>query len=395
MTTPSTYKLGQPALKYSVCPSIVLEQNPTSSDVFHPTAGGYIPISTVWVNKSNGNAYILVAISGNTATWSGLTDSATGNVDGPASSTDNALARFDGTTGKLIQNSVGILSDAGILTDVRPTLPAGTATAGTAPLTFTAGTNLTAPEAGAMEYDGTILYYTDGTATRRPIVTGPASVTDDMIARFDGTTGKIIQSSLGIISDTGVLTGLTSIGIGIAPTAYLGLAAGTATAGTAPLKFALGVNLTSPEAGAVEYDGTHLFVTDNVPTRRTVTFGPSASTDTAIARYRSTIGEIQDSDTTLSDAEVMTFPAGGGVVMTAAAGAAERKGTSVFGAGGISAAIATTAVAADSIIVITRTNLAGAGAVTGNYVTITPATSFTVTSGDAADTSSFNWAIVG
>jgi hypothetical protein len=39
-----------------------------------------------------------------------------GDVDGPASATDNALARFDGTTGKLIQNSVGILSDAGALT---------------------------------------------------------------------------------------------------------------------------------------------------------------------------------------------------------------------------------------------------------------------------------------
>jgi hypothetical protein len=39
-----------------------------------------------------------------------------GDVNGPALSTDNALARFDGTTGKLIQNSVGILSDAGALT---------------------------------------------------------------------------------------------------------------------------------------------------------------------------------------------------------------------------------------------------------------------------------------
>lgn len=41
--------------------------------------------------------------------------SGTGDVVGPASSTDNALARFDSTTGKLIQNSVGILSDTGAL----------------------------------------------------------------------------------------------------------------------------------------------------------------------------------------------------------------------------------------------------------------------------------------
>ena len=38
-----------------------------------------------------------------------------GDVVGPSSATDNALARFDGTTGKLIQNAIAILSDAGAL----------------------------------------------------------------------------------------------------------------------------------------------------------------------------------------------------------------------------------------------------------------------------------------
>ena len=38
-----------------------------------------------------------------------------GDVIGPASATDNAIVRFDGTTGKLIQNSVGILTDSGAL----------------------------------------------------------------------------------------------------------------------------------------------------------------------------------------------------------------------------------------------------------------------------------------
>lgn len=40
----------------------------------------------------------------------------TGNVIGPSSSTDNAVVRFNGTTGKLIQNSVAILSDTGQMT---------------------------------------------------------------------------------------------------------------------------------------------------------------------------------------------------------------------------------------------------------------------------------------
>lgn len=38
-----------------------------------------------------------------------------GNVVGPASSTDNAIARYDGITGKLLQNSTVTLSDNGIL----------------------------------------------------------------------------------------------------------------------------------------------------------------------------------------------------------------------------------------------------------------------------------------
>lgn len=39
-----------------------------------------------------------------------------GDVYGPSSSTDNAITRFDGTTGKLIQNSTVILSDSGDIT---------------------------------------------------------------------------------------------------------------------------------------------------------------------------------------------------------------------------------------------------------------------------------------
>ncbi len=38
-----------------------------------------------------------------------------GDVVGPASATDNAIARFDGTTGKLVQNSVVALGDSGVL----------------------------------------------------------------------------------------------------------------------------------------------------------------------------------------------------------------------------------------------------------------------------------------
>jgi hypothetical protein len=53
-----------------------------------------------------------------------------------------------------------------------------------------------------------------------------------------------------------------NVGIGVpTPTAALHLEAGTASANTAPLKFTAGTNLTTPENGAVEFNGTHFYGT--------------------------------------------------------------------------------------------------------------------------------------
>jgi hypothetical protein len=56
------------------------------------------------------------------------TAGASGDVVGPASATDNALVRFDATTGKLIQNSVGILSDTGALSGLTDISASGSVT---------------------------------------------------------------------------------------------------------------------------------------------------------------------------------------------------------------------------------------------------------------------------
>lgn len=42
-------------------------------------------------------------------------------------------------------------------------------------------------------------------------VVGPASATDNALARFDSATGKIIQGGVGILSDAGALSGITSL----------------------------------------------------------------------------------------------------------------------------------------------------------------------------------------
>jgi hypothetical protein len=53
----------------------------------------------------------------------------------------------------------------------------------------------------------------------------------------------------------------------VAPTALLHLGAGTAVAGTAPLKIVPGVLLGAFESGAIESDGTHLYWTNGTPAR--------------------------------------------------------------------------------------------------------------------------------
>jgi len=60
------------------------------------------------------------------------------------------------------------------------------------------------------------------------------------------------------------------VGANTAATAKLHIAAGTATAATAPLKFTSGTNMTTAEAGAMEYNGTNLFFTRAGTTRENV-----------------------------------------------------------------------------------------------------------------------------
>lgn len=62
----------------------------------------------------------------------------------------------------------------------------------------------------------------------------------------------------------------TGFGGVTSPTAKIHIGAGTTAASTAPLKLTAGTNMTTPEAGAIEFDGTDLFYTNSTPTRRTV-----------------------------------------------------------------------------------------------------------------------------
>lgn len=146
-------------------------------------------------------------------------------------SDNNAFNYFNGRTG------IRTLAPSASLH-----LPAGTASASTAPLKLTSGTNLTSPEAGAIEWDGTSLYVTQTTGpTRKTIaytsditgggdVTGPSSSVDSEIAIFNSTTGKVIKRA----STTGILKGTS--GVLSAATSGTDYSAGTSALATGILK---------------------------------------------------------------------------------------------------------------------------------------------------------------
>lgn len=86
-------------------------------------------------------------------------------------------------------------------------LPAGTANATTAPLKLTSGTNLTTPEAGAMEWDGTNLYITQTSGPTRKTIAYTDGVVDSVTAGtgifVSGSTGAVTITNLGVTSITG------------------------------------------------------------------------------------------------------------------------------------------------------------------------------------------------
>lgn len=87
------------------------------------------------------------------------------------------------------------------------------------------------------------------------------------------------------------------VGVGMAaPTAVVHIKAGTATAGTAPLKFTSGVLLAVAEAGTSEYNGTNFYFTPGA-TRNIVAISPTLGLSVTITTAALTGGGAQGSMT--------------------------------------------------------------------------------------------------
>lgn len=115
----------------------------------------------------------------------------TGDVVGPASSTNSDLACFDGATGKLLKDcGTNVPTATALATN------GGNCSAGSYPLGVDAS--------GAVESCTAV-------GSGSGDVVGPASATDNAIARYDTTTGKLIQNSVIPISDAGDISNIESL----------------------------------------------------------------------------------------------------------------------------------------------------------------------------------------
>ncbi len=187
-----------------------------------------------------------------------------------------------------------------------------------------------------------------------------------------------------------------SVGIGVTgPTAVLHLKAGTTGAGTAPLKFTSGTNMTTAEAGAVEWNGTNLFITQTTgPTRQQlayttdITGGTLAGSFTTLTSSgNSTIGTGASLTNTFGSGASNTNTIGGGASSINTIGSATTPGTLTLRG----------ATTVENTLTVGNflTTLGGNLTVTGTAWTATPTISGLITASAGLTASAGNVAITG
>ena len=253
------------------------ETDPNQKVLLVKAASGQVE-DIVDVQSNAGVSYFKIDGAGNVIFTGGG-----GDVHGAASSTDNTLVRMDGGTGKQIQGSLASVDDNGAMN-----IPTGQ----------TYNINNTPHTHAGSGGD----------------VVGPASATDNAIARFDATTGKLVQTSLASVDDSGgmnIPTGQT-YNINSSPHTHA-LAAHALTSGThaesgltsGHLLKATGTTTFGFSAGAAG-DVALGNVTNNAQVKKI-----GSSTDNQVMRWDGTTGDTPQSCLmTVDDSGTPNIPTG-------------------------------------------------------------------------------------
>ena len=240
------------------------------------------------------------------ATGGGGGSGGTGDVLGPTSSTDTALVRFSGTTGKTIQNS-GVLVDAsnnitgpvnitvsGLITGLVSPTAAADATNKAYVDNAIAGLRWKSPVRVATTTNGALATaYANGQT-----VDGIVLVTNDRILLKDQTNG--IENGIYTVNVAGAPTRTTDMAAGSsAASSSMFVTEGTTNGGK-------GFLCSNTTGNAVVGTNSLVFTQFNVSGSGDVV-GPASATDTALVRFNSTTGKaIQDSSVLLDASNNLT-----------------------------------------------------------------------------------------
>ena len=191
-----------------------------------------------------------------------------GDVQGPAVATDEALARFNLTTGKLIQNGVVLVTDAGAMTGVTSLTMAGALT-GITTLDLTGNLTTTglidtrdvAADGGVLDGIEPGADITDFTNVNAALVTPDADIlVNSALGDFNFIVGGDTNANLLMLD-----AGLDAVGIGAAAVAGSILTVNTTTSPLEFIESVFNAGLTVP-AGTisgflrVEIGGNILFI---------------------------------------------------------------------------------------------------------------------------------------
>jgi hypothetical protein len=206
-----------------------------------------------------------------------------GGGGGSGTVTDFIFTNANGFTGSVTDNTTTPTLELGTdVSDTRIIYSDNGALAGQANFTYQSATDLIrvggtngAPlgfttNDVSMAFTRSIVGYNLGGSLKWYLTAGDGMGNIARLVMRDGGGSDAVKIDAGGVS---YLNG-GNVGIGTtSPTAVLHLKAGTASANTAPLKFTSGTNLTTPEAGAMEWNGTNLFITQTTgPTRKQLAF---------------------------------------------------------------------------------------------------------------------------
>jgi uncharacterized protein YjbI with pentapeptide repeats len=182
---------------------------------FLGSSSGYVGVqaaaaagsTTYTLPSADGSSGQVLSTNGSgTLSWATAGGGGSGDVVGPASATDNAIARFDLTTGKLIQNSVVIVDDSGTITGVAAlaatTASITSANAGTAVITTGTVTNLTSTSASIASMNAGVALLT--TATITTLTATGASVASANAGNLQVTGASIGSANIGPLIATNV-----------------------------------------------------------------------------------------------------------------------------------------------------------------------------------------------